>query len=76
MLESTSVYDHTWMPKFQQLRTLVEQHVAVEESELFCSAEGIITPQEAEELGITVETAKQAISRHATTTEGGTPEEM
>lgn len=36
--------------------------------------EAIMTPQEAEELGVSVASAKQAISRNAPTTEGGTPE--
>ena len=64
------------MTKFEELRNLVEQHVASEENEMFPKAEAIMTPQEAEELGVTVETAKQAISRRASTTEGGTPEEV
>jgi hypothetical protein len=33
-----------------------------------------MTAQEAEELGVKVEAAKQAISRNAPTAEGGTPE--
>ena len=33
-----------------------------------------MTPQEAEELGGSAASAKQAISRNAPTTEGGTPE--
>lgn len=76
VLEPVSVYDHTWVPEFQELRRLVEQHVALEENEMFPKAEGIMTPQEAEELGVTVETAKEAIRRRAPTTEGGTPEEV
>jgi hypothetical protein len=35
-----------------------------------------MTSQEAEELGVSVETAKQAISRNAHPTEGGTPEQI
>jgi hypothetical protein len=53
---------------------LVDKHVATEENEMFRKAEAVLTPQEAEELGVTVETAKQAINRNAPTTEGGTPE--
>ena len=34
-LESAPVYDHQWVPKFQKLHTLVESHVASEETELF-----------------------------------------
>jgi len=34
-----------------------------------------MTPEEAEELGVAVQTAKQAISRNASVTEGGTPEQ-
>ena len=41
---------------------------------MFRKTEAIMTAQEAEELGVKVETAKQAISRDAPTTEGGTPE--
>jgi hypothetical protein len=58
------------------LRKLVEQHVALEEQEMFPKGVEIMTPQEAEELGVIVETAKQAIRRNAPTTEGGTPEEV
>jgi hypothetical protein len=76
ILEPASVYDHTWVPKFQELQKLVEQHVALEENEMFPKAMEIMTPQEAEELGVTVETAKQAIRRNAPTTEGGTPEDV
>ena len=75
-LEAAPAYDHTWVPKFQALHKLVEQHVALEENGMFPEAVRIMTPQEAEELGVTVETAKQAIRRDAPTTEGGTPEEV
>ena len=75
-LESAPVYDHQWVPKFQELHTLVASHVASEETELFRRTEAVMTPQEAEELGVTVETAKQAISRNAPPTEGGTPEQV
>ena len=73
-LEGASAYDHRWVPKFQDLQRLVEQHVSTEENEMFRKAEGVLTPQEAEELGVKVKAAKQAISRNAPTTEGGTPE--
>ena len=76
ILEPAPAYDHTWVPKFQELRRLVEQHVALEETEMFPKAVEIMTPQEAEELGVTVETAKEAIRRDVPTTEGGTPEEV
>ena len=76
ILEPAAVYDHTWVRKFQELHQLVQQHVALEEAEMFPKAVGILTPQEAEELGATVESAKQAIRRQAHTTEGGTPEEV
>ena len=46
-------------------------HVASEENEIFRKTEAVMTPQGAEELGVIVETAKQAISRHAPPTEGG-----
>ncbi|MCC2642224.1 MAG: hemerythrin [Nitrospira sp.] len=75
-LEAAPAYDHTWIPRFQELHKLVEQHVAAEENEMFPKTVTVMTPQEAEELGVTVETAKQAISRDAPTTEGGTPEEI
>lgn len=75
-LEIAPVYDHNWVPKFQELHTLVKAHVASEESELFCRTQAVMTPQEAEELGLTVETAKQAISRNAPPSEGGTPEQI
>jgi len=48
--------------------------VAAEKNEMFRKTEAIMTPQEAEELGVSVASAKQAISRNAPTTEGGTPE--
>lgn len=75
-LEAAPAYDHKWIPKFQELHKLVETHVATEENEMFRKTETVMTPQEAEELGVTVETAKQAISRNAPTTEGGTPEQI
>jgi len=56
------------------LQKLVEAHVVSEENEMFRKTEAIMTPQEAEELGVAVATAKQAISRNAPTAEGGTPE--
>ena len=60
-LETAPVYDHNWVPKFQDLYTLFESHVAREENQIFRKTEAVMTPQEAEELGVTVETAKQAI---------------
>jgi hypothetical protein len=36
-------------------------------------SEEFMTPQEAEELGVAVTSAKRVISRNAWTTEGGTP---
>lgn len=74
-LETAPAYDHKWVPQFQELQKLVQAHVATEESEMFDKTEEIMTPQEAEELGVTVASAKQAISRNAPTTEGGTPEQ-
>jgi hypothetical protein len=74
-LEVAPAYDHKWIPKFQELHRLVETHVATEENEMFRKTEAVMTAQEAEELGVTVESAKQAISRNAPTTEGGTPEQ-
>jgi Hemerythrin HHE cation binding domain len=73
-LAAAPAYDHKWVPKFQDLQKFVEQHVSTEENEMFRKAEGVMTPQEAEELGVRVEAAKQAISHNAPTTEGGTPE--
>jgi hemerythrin superfamily protein len=75
-LEAASTYDHHWVAKFQELHKLVEAHVAAEENEMFRKTEEVMTAQEAEELGATVEAAKKAISRNAPTTEGGTPEEI
>ena len=60
-LEAAPSYDHTWIPRFQELHKLVQTHVASEENELFRKTEAVMTPQEAEELGVSVETAKQAI---------------
>ena len=71
-LAAFQTYDHTWVPKFQELRRLVESHVAAEENDMFRKTEAIMTAQEAEELGVKVNTAKQAISRDAPTTKGGT----
>lgn len=73
-LDAAPAYDHQWVAKFQSLYKLVEKHVAEEENEMFRKAKQVMTPQEAEELGVKVETAKQAISRNAPSTEGGTPE--
>ena len=73
-LEAAPAYEHQWVSKFQNLHKLVEQHVATEENEMFRKAKAVMTSQEADELGLKVETAKQAISRNAPTTEGGTPE--
>ena len=73
-LEIGPAYDHKWVAQFQELQKLVEAHVAAEENEMFRKTETIMTPQEAEELGVSVARAKQAISRNAPTTEGGTPE--
>ena len=75
-LDTAPVYDHQWVPKFQELQTLVESHVASEENEIFRMTEAIMTQQEAEELGVTVETVKEAISRNAPPREGGTPEQI
>ena len=75
-LQAAPSYDHTWVPKFQELQKLVKTHVASEENELFRKTEAVMTPQEAEELGVTVEAAKQAISRNAPPSEGGTPEQI
>jgi hemerythrin superfamily protein len=75
-LETAPVYDHNWVPKFQELHKLVKTHVATEENEIFRKTEAIMTPQEAEELGVAVETARQAISDNSTPREGGTPERI
>jgi hypothetical protein len=75
-LEAASVYDYKWIARFQELKKVVEAHVASEEREMFRKTEAIMTPQEAEELGSAVETAKEAIGRDAATTEGGTPEQI
>ena len=75
-LEAAPAYDHTWIPKFQELHKLVQTHVASEENEIFRKTEAVMTPQEAEELGVAVETARQAISRNAPPSEGGTPEQI
>jgi hypothetical protein len=74
-LETAPVYDHNWVPQLQELQKLVEAHVATEENEMFRKTEAIMTSQEAEELGVAVASAKEAISRNAPTTEGGTPEQ-
>jgi hemerythrin superfamily protein len=74
-LETAPAYDHKWVPRFQELQKLVEAHVAAEENELFGKTQELMTPQEAEELGVAVASAKQAINRHAPTSEGGTPEQ-
>ena len=73
-LEAAPAYDHKWITKFQELQKLVEAHVAAEENEMLPKTKAIMTPQEAAELGATVETAKEAIARNAPTSEGGTPE--
>ena len=75
-LETAPAYDHKWVPQFQELQRLVEAHVASEENGMFRKTESIMTPQEAEELGDAVASAKQAISQNAPTSEGGTPEQI
>jgi len=69
-IETAPAYDHKWVPQFQELQKLVEAHVATEENEMFRKTAAIMTPQEAEELGVAVASAKQAISHNAPTTEG------
>jgi hemerythrin superfamily protein len=64
-LEAAPAYDHTWVPKFEELQKLVVAHVAAEENWMFRKPEAVMTPQESEELGVAVETAKQAIRRDA-----------
>ena len=73
-LEAAPGHDHKWVAKFQDLHKLVDKHVATEEDEMFRKAKAVMTPQESEELGVAIQTAKQAIRRNAPTTEGGTPE--
>ena len=73
-LETAQVYDHKWVSQFHELQKLIETHVDAEENEMFRKSEEFMTPQEAEELGVIITSAKQAISRNAPTTEGGTPE--
>ena len=73
-LETAQVYDHKWVSQFHELQKLVETHMAAEENEMFPKSEEFMTPQEAEELGVAVASAKQAISSNAPTTEGGTSE--
>ncbi|MEO7863074.1 MAG: hemerythrin domain-containing protein [Nitrospirales bacterium] len=75
-LEAAPSYDHKWIPKFQELHKLVQTHVASEENEIFRKTDEVMTPQEAEELGVAVETARLAIIRNAPPTEGGTPEQI
>lgn len=75
-MHSNPFRSNTSVSKFQEVRSLVAQRVALEENEMFPKAEQIMTPQEAEELSVFVERAQQAIKRHAPTTEGGTPEEI
>jgi hypothetical protein len=75
-LNAAPTCDHTWVAKFQRLQQVVEAHVAVEENEMFRKTEAVMTPQEAEELGVAVESAKEAIRRNAPTIEGGTPEDF
>ena len=74
-LEAAPAFDHRWVSKFQELQKAVETHVAAEENGMFRQSPAVMTAQEAEELGVAVETWKRAISRNAPTTEGGTPEE-
>jgi hemerythrin superfamily protein len=73
-LAAVSRYDAHWVSKFKELQQIVEQHVAAEEQEMFAKAQDVLTPQEAEELGTTVETAKKDIQRDASPQCGGTPE--
>jgi hypothetical protein len=58
-LETAPAYDRKWVPKFQELKKLVEAHVDAEVNEMFRKTKAIMTPQEAEELGVAVANAKQ-----------------
>jgi hemerythrin superfamily protein len=73
-LAASTTYDFRWISKLRELRQVVEQHVAAEEQDLFTKAREVLTPQEAEELGVTVEAAKKDIQRDASPQCGGTPE--
>jgi hypothetical protein len=65
-LEAARAYDHKWVSKFQDLQKVVEQHVATEEEEMFRKAESVLTPQEAEELGVKVENTPSQARRGET----------
>ena len=73
-LAVATTYDFRWVSRLKELRQEVEQHVAAEEQDLFTKARDLLTPQEAEELGVTVEAAKKDIERDASPQCGGTPE--
>ncbi|MGC3976695.1 MAG: hemerythrin domain-containing protein [Nitrospira sp.] len=73
-LDAAPAYDHQWVARFQELHKLVETHVAAEENVMFRKSAAIMTAQEAEELGVTIESAKNAIRRGAPATEGGSPD--
>ena len=49
-LEAAPSYDHTWIPKFQELHKRVQTHAASEENELYRKTDVVMTPQEAENL--------------------------
>lgn len=70
------MYDQQWVPQFQELHTLVKTHVASEKNEMFGKIQAVMTPQEAEERGGTVEAAQEATSRNASPKQAGHPSKL
>jgi hypothetical protein len=62
-VDQLSTSDAGWAPAFERLATLVEKHVAVEESEYFPKAQKVIGDQRAKELLPLFEAAKKSAPR-------------
>ncbi|HEY0321926.1 MAG TPA: hemerythrin domain-containing protein [Pyrinomonadaceae bacterium] len=58
-LASMPVDDERWTAKLTVLKENVEHHVEEEEGEMFKDAQKVLTPEQVEELGARMESAKQ-----------------
>jgi hemerythrin superfamily protein len=63
-LDALSFGDAGWAPAFERLATLVEQHVAQEETDYFPKAQKVIGDERAEQLLPAYEAAKAQAERH------------
>ena len=73
-LDGMAVSGPSWVTKFNELYEAATRHMKMEEEDLFGHAAEVLTPQEAEELGTTIEVAKKEIRGEAPAPAGGIPE--